>query len=77
VDRSGQVVGYHSNRRSPDPRAVATASGLYAALRAEELRHSSSPDGLAASTRMLEDALTERGQSYDEFFWDITPGERT
>jgi hypothetical protein len=56
---------------------VATASGLYAVLRAEELRHSSSPDGLAASTRLLEDALTQRGQSYDEFFWDITPGERT
>jgi len=72
-DRSGQVIGYHSNRRCPDRQAITTVGGLYAQLRAEEKRHSGSAEGLAASSAMLAAQLTSQGISYDEFIWRVTP----
>jgi PAS domain S-box-containing protein len=72
-DRSGRIVGYHSNRRAPDPAAVAAVLPVYAALRAEEAGHPHSADGLAASTALLTSVLQGAGQSYDEFVWSITP----
>jgi PAS domain S-box-containing protein len=73
-DAGGRVVGYHSNRRRPEPAAVAAAERLYARLRAEELRQDSSPAGLDASWRMLQQTLAERGQTYEEFVWALTNG---
>jgi PAS domain S-box-containing protein len=72
-DRSGQVIGYHSNRRCPDRRPIATVTGLYAQLRAEEERHTSSAAGLSASSTMLTEFLTSQGVSYDELIWKVTP----
>ena len=72
-DRSGEVIGYHSNRRSPDRQAITAMSNIYAALLAEEKRHSKPSDGLAASTAMFVERLTARGMSYDEFVWSVTP----
>jgi PAS domain S-box-containing protein len=72
-DRSGEVIGYHSNRRCPDRQAVNTMSNLYAALRAEEQRHPKPSDGLEASTAMIVERLSARGLSYDEFVWSVTP----
>jgi PAS domain S-box-containing protein len=72
-DRAGQVIGYHSNRRCPDRQAITTVSGLYAQLKSEEQRNSSSAAGLAASTAMLVDLLTSQGISYDELVWKVTP----
>ncbi|MFN8034550.1 MAG: PAS domain-containing protein [Acidimicrobiia bacterium] len=40
---NGEIVGYHSNRRSPEQRAVAQAAALYRMLRQEEARRSSRP----------------------------------
>jgi len=73
VDRAGQVVGYHSNRRSPDRQAVATVTDVYAALLAEEQRHDRTQDAIAAGSRLMADVLTGRRQTYDEFFWSVTP----
>ena len=73
-DAGGRVVGYHSNRRRPEPTAVAAAERLYARLRAEERRHSSAPAALDASWRMLEHTLAERNQTYEEFVWELTNG---
>ncbi|BFU45618.1 PAS domain-containing protein [Krasilnikovia sp. MM14-A1004] len=70
-DGSGQIVGYHSSRRSPDPAAIDAVAMLYARLRAEEERFGGQ-EGLAASWQMLQDLLAERGQTYDEFVWEIT-----
>jgi PAS domain S-box-containing protein len=72
VDPRGQLVGYHSSRRKPEPAAVQAATELYARLRAEERRHSSSPAALEASWSMLEKVLHDHGQTYDEFVWDLT-----
>jgi PAS domain S-box-containing protein len=73
-DAGGRLVGYHSNRRRPEPAAVAAASELYGRLRAEERRHSSSPAALDASWRMLRNMLDERGQTYEEYVWELTNG---
>jgi PAS domain S-box-containing protein len=67
----GEIVGYHSNRRSPDRGAVERIAGVYAALLAEEQRHTSPTAGMDASTAMLLGVLEERGQSYDEFVWSL------
>ncbi len=73
-DTGGRLVGYHSNRRKPEPAAVAAASELYQRLRAEERRHSSSPAALDASWTMMRSMLAERGQTYEEYVWELTNG---
>ncbi|GAA3339972.1 PAS domain-containing protein [Amorphoplanes nipponensis] len=74
LDSHGRLVGYHSNRRRPDPAPVAAIAAIYAELRAEERRHDNSPAGLDASWARLRAVLAERGQTYDEFFWALTNG---
>jgi PAS domain S-box-containing protein len=74
-DGQGRIVGYHSNRRVPDPRPLAAVTPLYQRLRAEERRHQRSSEGLAASCDLLERTLVEQGLSYPEFVWSITPEE--
>lgn len=66
-NQAGEFVGYHSNRRKPDPRALAKIKELYAALLAEETRHANRKDGLVASWAMLEKFLEGKGMDYDEF----------
>jgi len=74
ADAHGRLVGYHSSRRRPEPGPVAAISKIYAELRAEEHRHTSSPAGLDASWAMLQRMLADRGQTYDEFVWSLTNG---
>lgn len=69
----GPITGYHSNRRAPAREALAAVEPLYARLRGIERSHTSSREGLAASTAALETALQEQGTSYDEFVWAVTP----
>lgn len=71
-DRSGRVIGYHSNRRAPDPAAVRGVVPVYAQLREVEQRYQVPADGLAASTELLHGLLADRGLTYDEFAWDLT-----
>jgi PAS domain S-box-containing protein len=73
-DAQGRLVGYHSSRRRPEPGPVAAISKIYAELRAEERKHTSSPAGLEASWAMLQRLLSDRGQTYDEFVWSLTNG---
>ncbi len=70
-DAQGDVIGYHSNRRKPTPAQVTAISGLYSLLFAEEQKHPSPKDGLAASTALLHAALKEKGMSYDEFVFSL------
>lgn len=67
VDESGKIVGYHSNRRTPDPAAVAAIIPIYDALLAEEKRHANGKAGLQASTAMLLSTLSKKGVTYDQF----------
>lgn len=65
---SGEVIGYHSNRRVPDRNLLETKiMPLYAELLSEEQRHSNRKQGLQASSEMVQAMLREQGQAYDEF----------
>ncbi len=67
-DSSGNMVGYHSNRRVPDRRIVDDIiRPLYKDLLAEENKHTNRKEGLDASTGMLLNLLKEKGVGYDEF----------
>jgi PAS domain S-box-containing protein len=68
----GRIVGYHSNRRSPDVGAIRDIEPVYATLLAEERRHAKPTDALHASTALLETVLEDKGITYDEFVWSIT-----
>ncbi|GGN85080.1 chemotaxis protein [Actinoplanes lobatus] len=70
-DARGRIVGYHSSRRLPDPAAVKAAAALYQRLRAEEQRVGGQA-GLNASWQLLQDLLAERGQTYDQYVWELT-----
>ena len=67
-DLSGNVVGYHSNRRVPDRGILdSVILPLYKDLLAEENKHTNRKEGLDASTNMLLNLLKEKGVGYDEF----------
>jgi PAS domain S-box-containing protein len=70
-DAAGRLVGYHSNRRVPDRPAVAAVSALYRTLLVAERRHPRPADAIVASRAVLEAALAERGQTYDQFVWAL------
>ncbi|GAA4968100.1 PAS domain-containing protein [Actinoplanes utahensis] len=73
-DRSGRLLGYHSNRRSPAPSAVRTIREVYAGMLTAERAQTRTPDAVAAGTAALERMLAERGRTYDELIWEITDG---
>lgn len=67
-DGSGNIVGYHSNRRVPDRDILTnTIMPLYQDLLAEEARHSNRKTGMQSSTDMVTKLLSERNVAYDEF----------
>ena len=71
-DSSGQIDGYHSNRRVPDKKIIdGKIKPLYKALLAEEQRHKNSKEGMKSSTEMLVKTLNEKGIGYDEFFFSL------
>jgi len=70
-DESGNIIGYHSNRRLPREDAVKTISGLYSVLCAEEAKHNNSKEGMNAGYNLLLQVLKDKGCSYDELIFKI------
>lgn len=70
-DKGGNVIGYHSNRRSPKQSALGIIKPLYAQLLKEEQGHSSKKVGMESSFAMLVGILKDKNLSYDEFIWEI------
>ncbi|MFV3073318.1 PAS domain-containing protein [Niveispirillum fermenti] len=71
-DLGGNVVGYHSNRRTADRRIVNDViTPLYKQLLAEEARHQRIREGMAASEAMLMAMLRERGVSYEQLIFSL------
>ena len=71
-DGSGNVVGYHSNRRVAErPILDDTIIPLYKTLLEEERKHANSKDGLEASSNMITDLLNGSGVAYDEFIFSL------
>ena len=70
----GEVVGYHSNRRLPDPRAIREVEPIYRRLVEEESRHARSADAARAGCDLLHEILAERDTDYDRFVWSLANG---
>ncbi len=67
-DASGNIIGYHSNRRVPNREILeGTIMPLYMQLLAEEQNHANAKDGMAASLAMVIGLLQNAGVEYDEF----------
>lgn len=68
---SGEVIGYHSSRRSPRREAVEAISDIYASLLDVEKNQSDKKGGLHASFTAMNNLLNEKGLSYEEFVFSL------
>lgn len=66
---SGEIVGFHSNRRIPSKKGIADIEPLYRELVETEQSLPNRKDGLEAAAKLLQDKLAAMGKSYDEFIW--------
>lgn len=66
-DDAKNIIGLHSNRRSPTREAVAVIEPLYRALKAEENKYGNPSEGTQAAYQLLHTTLQQKGVSYDEF----------
>jgi PAS domain S-box-containing protein len=73
-DLAGHVVGYHSNRRLPDPAVVRQIKPLYERLLQEERRHPHPAEAAQAGLDLLQEILAEQHTDYDRFIWALTSG---
>lgn len=73
---SGKIIGYHSNRRAPLVSAVRQMQGIYRKLLEVESGFANPRDACQAALSALVRTLEERGQSYDEFIFSISPIEK-
>lgn len=72
LDGSGNINGYHSNRRVPDRKVLdGTIIPLYKRLLAEEQRHKNRKEGMNSSFQMLVNLLEEKGVGYDELIFSL------
>ena len=62
LDNRGNIIGYYSIRRKPNPKALEVIIPLYQKLLSLEKN-----DGMEASHKYLEELLVEKGVSYEEF----------
>ncbi len=69
--KSGEIVGYHSNRRSPDRSALETIVPLYRALLAEEARFEKKAEQIAHANVLLTEILSKKNMPYEEFAFSL------
>lgn len=68
----GQVVGYHSTRRVPNPEVVRTViAPLYGNLLSIERNSSNPKQGMAESLAAMTNLLNEKAISYDELIFSL------
>ncbi len=70
-DQSGQISGYHSNRRVPGRLAVGQIEQLYAHLRKVETAQTDWRRGMEAAGKELTQTLKRLGVEYDEFVFSL------
>ena len=66
LDQSGNIIGYYSVRRKPNPKALEVIIPLY-----RQLLEAEKSGGLEASSRLLESFLQKKNKSYDELMNDL------
>lgn len=70
-DANRTIVGYHSNRRLPEPSAIAKIEPIYQTLLAEEAGSADKKVGMQSAYDTLVGLLQENGVSYDEFAFSL------
>jgi len=66
LDERGNIIGFYSVRRKPNPQALELIKSLYAKMLAAE-----KSGGIAAGEKILNDLIHKEGVSYDEFIISI------
>jgi PAS domain S-box-containing protein len=66
LDVRGNIIGYYSVRRKPNPKAIAIIKPLY-----EKMVEAEKNGGTTASTKILTDLLQEKGVDYNELIVSI------
>jgi PAS domain S-box-containing protein len=70
-DASGQIAGFHSNRRKPDAAQIAKVEPLYARLLAAEHGAADRKIGQRQGGDLLAAFLAERKLSYEQFAFSV------
>jgi PAS domain S-box-containing protein len=70
-DERGNIIGFHSNRRSPDYAAIPAVEDLYRRLVEEERRYPDRRKGMLAAAEILQSAVGTRAKAYDEFVFSL------
>ncbi|MHC4975663.1 MAG: PAS domain-containing protein, partial [Planctomycetota bacterium] len=70
-DASGNIIGYHSNRRVPKKSALEVIKPIYQELLAIEAQHSNPQNQWKASLPALVAKLDEIGKTYEELIFEI------
>jgi PAS domain S-box-containing protein len=68
---SGEIVGFHSNRRAPDRKILPTIMDVYSKLRAEESRFADKRQGMEAATKILMEIVQTKAPTYEQFIATI------
>ena len=70
----GAITGFHSNRRTVTPAALAKVTPVYARLRAaERAAGASRAAAVAAGSAELQAVLAEVGTDYGQWVWSLEP----
>ncbi len=69
-DVQGQIVGYYSVRRKPNPRALEVIAPLYRELLQIE-QNAGSRDAIPAALTHMHNLLQKKGVSYERFILDL------
>ncbi len=70
-DGEGRIIGYHSNRRVPEPTAVQKIIPIYHALTQAEAAAGTGAPALQAGMDRLNSTLRDAGMDYDEFVFSL------
>lgn len=70
-DEQGNITGFHSNRRKPNPDQIAKIQPIYRELHQIETQTHDRKEGLALAAAKLESKIREMGKSYDEFIFSV------
>lgn len=62
LNANGDIIGYYSVRRKPNPKAIPIIEELYT-----KLKNAENSGGMSASLKILNEFLEEKNLSYDEF----------
>ena len=69
LDANGEIIGYYSVRRKPNPKGVKFIEGVY-----KQLLETEKSGGMEASGKLLRQILAGAGVSYDELVHKLQRG---